>query len=125
MYLYHLTSAIKLLLGIAVIIITYTNINVYEDPIIGIWLAFLWIFITARWGSFYVFLGIEKLQKHKEIWILSYKESYKLSLLFWIYTIINFLLIILWRRNKFLGILLLGGFIWIYISLFAKSKKNE
>ncbi|HCY20268.1 TPA: hypothetical protein DIC40_00045 [Patescibacteria group bacterium] len=118
MYLYHLASAIKFALGIAIIIITYTSINVYEDPIIGIALAFLGIFIAARGGSFYLFLGIQKLYQHKKTLLLMYKDSYKLSLLFGIYMVINFLLIVLGWRNKFIGILLLGGFVRIHISLF-------
>jgi len=48
MRLYNIASAIKLALGIAIIIITYTSINIYEDPIIGIALAFLGIFIASR-----------------------------------------------------------------------------
>ncbi|AHB41691.1 hypothetical protein P148_SR1C00001G0903 [candidate division SR1 bacterium RAAC1_SR1_1] len=125
MYLYHLASAIKFALGIAIIIITYTSINVYEDPIIGIALAFLGIFIAARGGSFYLFLGIQKLYQHKKTLLLMYKDSYKLSLLFGIYMVINFLLIVLGWRNKFIGILLLGGFVRIHISLFGKDQSHE
>lgn len=126
MYLYHLASTIKFALGLLILITTYTSINIYEDPVVGIGLAFLWIFITARWWSFFLFLGIQKLvKKYKDITNL-YKESYKLSLLFWIYMIINFLLIVAWRRNKFLGILLLWGFVRIHISLFWKNiTENE
>lgn len=125
MYLYHLASAIKFILWIAVIIITYTSINVYEDPIIGIALAFLWIFIAAWGGSFYLFLGIQKLYQQKKDIISIYKDSYKLSLLFGIYMIINFLLIVLGWRNKFIGILLLGWFVRIHISLFWKDQVHE
>jgi uncharacterized membrane protein YkgB len=125
MPLYHLASAIKFALWVAIIIITYTSINVYEDPIIGIALAFLWIFIAARWGSFYLFLWIQKLYEPKKDTLLKYKDSYKLSLLFGIYMIINFLLIVLGWRNKFIGIILLGWFVRIHISLFSNNKSNE
>ncbi len=125
MHLYHLASAIKLALGIAIIIITYTSINVYEDPVIGIALAFLWIFIASRWGSFYLFWWIQKAYQKKKWPLLIAKDSYKISLLFGIYMIINFLLIVLWWRNKFLGILLLWWFVRIYISLFSNTEKDE
>lgn len=36
MYLYHIASLIKLVLGALILLITYTSINVYEDPVIGI-----------------------------------------------------------------------------------------
>lgn len=41
MYLYHIASLIKLVLGIAIMAITYTSINVYEDPVVGIGLGIL------------------------------------------------------------------------------------
>ncbi|MEI6118314.1 MAG: hypothetical protein WCP92_03580 [bacterium] len=41
MYLYHIASLIKFVLGVLIMIITYTSINVYEDPIIGIGLGML------------------------------------------------------------------------------------
>lgn len=41
MYLYHIASLIKFVLGVAIMLITYTSINVYEDPVIGIGLGML------------------------------------------------------------------------------------
>jgi len=41
MHLYSIASLIKLLLGIGIIGITYTSINVYEDPMVGIGLSML------------------------------------------------------------------------------------
>lgn len=125
MHLYNIASAIKLALGIAIIIITYTSINIYEDPVIGIALAFLGIFIASRWWSFYLFWWIQKLYQNNKWALLIAKDSYKLSLLFGIYMIINFLLIVLWWRNKFLGILLLWSFVRMYISLFLNTEKND
>lgn len=126
MYLYHIISWIKFFLGIVILIITYTSINVYEDPVIGIGLSFLGIFIAARWISFYIFLRIQKIYRHLDHFTLV-KESYKLSLLFGIYMVINYLLIVGGRRNKYFWILLLGWFIWMQISLFSekKSEKHE
>lgn len=121
MYLYHIISGVKCLLGIAILFITYTSINVSEDPAIGIGLGFLGIFITAWGASFYLFLRIQKLYRHLDHMTLI-KESYKLSLLFGIYIVINFLLVLLGRRNKFIGILLLGGFIWLLVSLFTEKQ---
>ena len=41
MYLYYIVSSIKLVLGLVILLITYTSINVYEDPVIGIGLGIL------------------------------------------------------------------------------------
>ncbi len=125
MYLYHIASAIKLVLWTIVLIATYTSINVYEDPIAGIALAFLGIFIASRGISFYLFLWIQKLNQNKKDILNMHKDSYKLSLLFGIYVIINFLLIVLGRRNKFIWIIFLTIFVVLYINLFWKTQEDE
>lgn len=123
MHLYYIASLIKLVLGMIILLITYTSINVYEDPMIGIGLSILGLFILARGASFYLFLGIQKffreLPKDRLI-----KDSYKLSLLFGIYILINALFLLLWYRSIFLWIILLVGFIVLQIALFSEQKKN-
>ena len=52
------------------------------------------------------------------------KDSYKLSLLFGIFVIINILLILLGYRNKRIGIILLIGFVALQITLFADPKPS-
>jgi len=123
MYLYYIASLIKFVLGVTIMIITYTSINVYEDPVIGIWLGILWLFIAARGASFFLFLGIQKffrdIPKDRLV-----KDSYKLSLLFGIYALINALFLLLWYRSIFLGLILLVGFIIIQMVLFSEQKKT-
>lgn len=41
MHLYHIASLGKLVLGVVIMFITYTSINVYEDPVVGIGLGIL------------------------------------------------------------------------------------
>lgn len=123
MHLYHIASLIKLVLGIGIMLITYTSINVYEDPVIGIWLGILWLFIASRGASFYLFLGIQK--RFREIsQTRLIKDSYKLSLLFGIFVLINALFILLWYRSKFLWLILLVGFIILQVLLFSEQKKE-
>ncbi|MFA6256534.1 MAG: hypothetical protein WC606_05185 [Candidatus Absconditabacterales bacterium] len=123
MYLYHIASLIKFVLGLLILLITYTSINVYEDPVIGIGLIILGLFIAARGASFYLFLGFQKffrdLPKDRLI-----KDSYKLSLLFGIYVLINALFLLLGYRSKFLGLILLVGFIILQVALFSEQKKT-
>ena len=94
MHLYYIASLIKMVLGMLILLVTYTSINVYEDPMIGIGLGILGLFILARGASFYMFVGIQKffreLPKDRLI-----KDSYKLSLLFGIYVLINALFLLL------------------------------
>jgi hypothetical protein len=48
MILYHIASITKLILGLAILFITYTSINVYEDPAVAIGLGFVGLFIAMR-----------------------------------------------------------------------------
>jgi hypothetical protein len=41
MILYHIASTTKIILGIVIMLITYTSINIYEDPAIAIGLGFV------------------------------------------------------------------------------------
>ena len=123
MHLYYIASLIKMVLGMLILLVTYTSINVYEDPMIGIGLGILGLFILARGASFYMFVGIQKffreLPKDRLI-----KDSYKLSLLFGIYVLINALFLLLWYRSIFLWIILLVWFIVLQVALFSEQKKT-
>lgn len=122
---YYIASIIKLVLWLFIILITYTSINIYEDPTIWISLWFIGTFIAIWWFSFFLFLRWQKLfrKKTKERIV---KDSYKLSLLFGIYSIINILLLILWSWTKLFGIILLAGFILIHILLLEnQNEKSE
>ena len=122
---YYIASITKLILWIFIIILTYTSVNIYEDPAIWISLWFIGTFITIWWFSFFLFLRWQKLfRKNNEERIV--KDSYKLSLLFWIYSIINILLLILWYRNKLFWIILLVLFIVFHVLLLEnQNEKNE
>ena len=123
MYLYQIASLIKFVLGVGILLITYTSINVYEDPVIGIGLGVLWLFIAARGASFYLFLALQKFFRDvPQVRLI--KDSYKLSLLFGIYVLINALFLLLWYRSKFLWLILLVGFIILQVVLFSEQKKT-
>jgi len=121
---YYIASIVKLVLWLFIVIVTYTSINIYEDPTIWISLWFIWSFITIRWFSFFLFLRWQKLFRKKDEERII-KDSYKLSLLFWIYAIINILLLILWNRNKLVWLLLLWGFILSHILLLENSNAKQ
>jgi Ca2+/Na+ antiporter len=124
MQLYQIASLSKFILWVLILIIDYTSINVYEDPAIGIGLGFLWLFIAARGGSFYLFYWIQKLYRHVDKLQLI-KDSYKLSLLFGIFVILNVLLLLLGYWNKWLGLILLGWFIALQVALFSDPKTSH
>lgn len=119
--LYYTTAIVKIVLWIIVLLITYTSINVYEDPIIALSLWFLWVFILAWWASFFLFLLWQKLFHKLKSDEDATKDSYKLSLLFWFFCIINALLLLMSRWNKSVWLIILIVFIFIQIFLFEKK----
>jgi quinol-cytochrome oxidoreductase complex cytochrome b subunit len=121
---YYIASITKLILWLFIVIITYTSINIYEDPAIWISLWFIGAFITIWWFSFFLFLRGQKIFRKKEEERII-KDSYKLSLLFWIYSSINVLLLILWSWTKLFGIILLAGFILIHILLLENQNDKS
>ena len=114
--IYYIASIIKIVIWALITIFTYTSINVYEDTAIALILWFIGIFILARWVSFFLFLGWYKLL-NKESTEQQTKDSYRLSLLFGIYCLINILLLIWGYRNKIRWILILVWFIALQIFL--------
>lgn len=123
--IYQILSGIKCTIGLLILFITYTSINVYEDPAVAIGLSFLGIFIVARGASFFLFFLIQKAYRKQLDHLTIVKESYKLSLIFGIYIIINYLLILLGRRNKFIWALFLGLFIWLEIALCSETPQTH
>ena len=125
MILYHIASITKFILGLAILFITYTSINVYEDPAVAIGLGFVGLFIAMRWGSFYIFLVLQRLFRAHIGADRIMKDSYKLSLLFGIYVMINVLFLLLWRWNKRRWILLLTWFIGLQMLLFQPHSPHD
>lgn len=117
---YYIASIIKAIIWILITVFTYTSINVYEDTAIAIILWFVWIFILARWVSFFLFLWWHRLFS-KQSTEQQTRDSYRLSLLFWIYCLINILLLIWGYRNKIRWILILIWFILLQIFLIEWS----
>ena len=120
---YKYLSLIKLIVWLLILLIDYMAINVFEDPIVAIWISLVWCFLFTRWASFFLFLFLQKAFKKKNVdWIES--DSYKLSLLFWMYALLNIILIFLWYWSKLRWLLLLWVFLFILYLLLLDSNKN-
>lgn len=88
-------------------------------------MAFVGVFIFTRGISFYFFIGMQRLlrpqiQDNNRL----IKDSYKLSLLFGIFCLINVGLILLGNRNTIIGLLLTIGFIALQAMLFKNQNKQ-
>jgi hypothetical protein len=125
MSMYKLASVIKILFGLIILIIDYTMINVFEDPLIGIGLGLVGTFVLSRWVSFFVFFYAQELFRKIEFKDRNLRDSYKLSLLFGLYALINVLLLLLGGRNKWRGLALLAGFIVLQYFLFLEPTYDK
>ena len=121
---YKYLSLIKLVVGLIILFIDYAAINVFEDPLIAIWILLVGVFLVSRWASFFFFLFIQKIFRNKKIQNSPESESYKLSFLFGMYAMINIILILLWHWNKSRGLVILWGFILLLYFLMMDSSKN-
>ena len=118
---YKYLSLIKLIVWVLILFIDYVAINVFEDPVIAIWIMLIWCFLVAWWASFFFFQVTQKylVKKNNTSFEL---ESYRLSFLFGMYALLNIILILLWHRNKIWWLILLGVFIFLLYVLLLDTK---
>jgi len=121
---YKYLSLIKLVVGLLILFIDYAAINVFEDPFVAIWILLVGSFLVARWASFFFFLFIQKAFKNKNTQNSPESESYKLSFLFWMYSLINIILILMWNWSKMWGLIILWWFILLLYFLMMDNSKN-
>ncbi len=121
---YKYLSLIKLIVWLLILFIDYVAINVFEDPVVAIGILLVWCFLVARWASFFLFLFVQRVVKNQNIQWAAESDSYKLSLLFWIYSLINIILIFLWHRSKWWWLVLLWWFIVLLYFLLLDSAKH-
>ena len=121
---YKYISLIKLIVWLLILFIDYMAINVFEDPLVAIWISLVWCFLFTRWASFFFFLFTQRVFKNKKIQNSPEAESYKLSFLFWMYALINIILILMWNWSKLRGLVLLGIFLLLLYFLLLDSIKN-
>jgi hypothetical protein len=121
---YKYLSLIKLVVGLLILFIDYAAINVFEDPFVAIWILLVGSFLVTRWASFFFFLFIQKTFKNKNIQNAPASESYKLSFLFWMYSLINIILILMWNWSKIWGLIILWWFILLLYFLMMDNSKN-
>ena len=123
--MYALASGIKIIFWGVILAITLTQLNIREDPEISLALLLIGIFVCA-WGiSYFLFYGWEVLFGLNIPEEKMQKDAYKSSFLFWLYALINVLLIIGELWNKAIWILFLGLFVLMQRFIFTWQKKTE
>lgn len=121
---YKYLSLIKLIVWLIILFVDYAAINVFEDPLVAIWILLVWIFLVSWGASFFFFMFIQKILKNKKNQNSHESESYKLSFLFGMYALINILLILMWHWSKIRWLIILWWFILLLYFLMMDSVKN-
>ena len=123
--MYALASGIKIIFWGVILAITLTQLNIKEDPEISLALLLIGILVCA-WGiSSFLFYGWEVLFGLNIPEEKMQKDAYKSSFLFWLYALINVLLIIGELWNKAIWILFLGLFVLMQRFIFTWQKKPQ
>lgn len=118
---YHIGSWIKIIIGVWLGILLYFLINPQEDPALAIGLLLVALFLVGWGASFYMFWAINSLARRVGDEALS--DSYKMSLLFGFFIIINATLIFLEAWSKILGVILLLVFLGLFVVLFRQGNR--
>ncbi len=121
---YKYLSLIKLIVGWLILFIDYAAINVFEDPFVAIWILLVWSFLLTRWASYFFFMFIQRVFRNKKNQDSPEAESYRLSFLFWMYALVNILLILMWHWDKIWWLVILCGFIVLLYFLMMDNSKN-
>lgn len=119
-------SFLKIIIGVTLLCVAFFTINVFEDPGIGISLLLFGLFFVSWGGSFFLFMLLQNLFHQFPLSeAKKQKESYKLSLLFGLYILINIILLILEKRTKWNGFMLLMVFVIGQVILFVQPKDER
>ncbi len=112
MIFYNVWALIKIFIWITTLYLVYNYINVYQDPVFGLGFGFFGLFLIS-WGlSFFIFFIWYKIFSNKgNLYFAS--KSYKLSLLFGLFVLINLWFIIINQRDE----LVWGALLLIFIIL--------
>lgn len=120
MKIYHFIALWKIVLWWWVLLTMYLLINPKLDPVLAYTGFFAGLLLMVWWVSFYLFLGVHSLWKQHYTTDLAL-TSYKLSLLLWLFVVLNWVLFLLRQRSRELWFVLLV----LFVGLFALLYKQE
>lgn len=123
MLFYAIWWILKIVIWILTLLYLFNYVNVYEDQKVGLIFWFIWLFLLAWWISFFVFFVTQKIFSNRpNIKIAS--KSYRLSLLFWLFLIINVLLILIEKWSKLTWLWIMIIFIILQLITISDNEWN-
>jgi len=124
MRLYSAWAFIKIFFWLTTLSILYNYVNVYEHTSLWLWFWFLWVFLLIRWLGYFFFLSLWTM-------LTSYDEhiktsaSYKLSLMLWVYAIVNLTFMIIDNRNSTIWVWLIVVFVLLQYLIASDFRKQQ
>ena len=123
MRFYSLWALLKVIFGLAMMWVIYNHVHVYQQPIIGLSLWFLAVFLSVWWGSYFFFLLCYKLFS-KRMEQRQNSESYTHSLLLAVRTMVQLSLMITNNRSYFFAGITIAIFLVLHISIVHETAKS-
>lgn len=123
MRFYSLWALLKVVFWLAMMWVIYNHVQVYQQPIIGLSLWFLAVFLSVWWGSYFFFLLCYKLfsQRMEQ---RQNSESYTHSLLLAVRTMVQLSLMITNNRSYFIAVITIAIFLVLHISIIHDTAKT-
>ena len=123
--IYATASLIKTVFWILLLVIDFTMISPKDDLAIALTLGLIWVFLLL-WGvSYFLFYWIQRLFITKVSKERMKKDAYKTSSLFWLFCLINVLLLVAELWTKWLWIVCLILFIAMQYAIFTDPLRKD
>ncbi len=122
---YTIASLIKTGIWLLVLLIDATMISVKDDTAIALILGLVGVF-SAFWGmSYFLFYWSQWLFSTKIQVERLQKDAYKCAFLFWLFGLLNILLLIADLRSKWLWLASIGIFVVMQYFIFTDPKRKD
>ena len=123
--IYAGASLIKTIFWAILLVIDFTMISPKDDLAIALTLGLIWIFLLLWWISYFVFYRVQRLFITKVSKERMKKDAYKTSFLFWLFCLINVLLLVAELWTKWLWLLCLVLFIAMQYAIFTDPLRKD
>ena len=124
-WIYASASLIKTIFWIILLVIDFTMISPKDDLAIALTLWLIWVFLLLWGTSYFVFYRVQWLFITKVSKERMKKDAYKTSFLFWLFCLINVLLLVAELWTKWIGILCLILFIAMQYAIFTDPLRKD
>lgn len=121
---YHIISFVKLIIGIAVLVVVYHYIDPFQDPQTGIIIGSIWLLFFI-WGlSYFIFYAAGLRRSDKKLKLIM-SQAYKLSLLVALFFLTNIVFLVIEFRSFTNSFITLVLFALLYRVIFHRPLPEE